>query len=176
MMNELMGSSTDLPGNGIAALRATGMPTYTCGGFGSRTRVGAALGRLARIAGGFRGAIALVPPACLSAGLALAPMDRAWSADDVVTKARAAELVHLVRQDCGSCHGLTLKGGLGPALTADALYDKPAEGLVATIVGGRPGTPMPPFRGLISEAEAEWIVEQLMAGFPETAQATEARK
>ncbi|HAF55336.1 MAG TPA: cytochrome C55X NirC, partial [Thauera sp.] len=30
---------------------------------------------------------------------------------------RARELIHIVRQDCGSCHGLTLKGGLGPALT-----------------------------------------------------------
>ena len=30
---------------------------------------------------------------------------------------RARELIHIVRQDCGSCHGLTLAGGLGPALT-----------------------------------------------------------
>jgi cytochrome c55X len=82
-------------------------------------------------------------------------------------KERQRALVHLVRQDCGSCHGLTLQGGLGPALTVDALRDKPPEGLVATIVGGRPGTPMPPFRGILSEADAEWVVEQLMAGFPE---------
>ncbi len=80
--------------------------------------------------------------------------------------ARARELVHIVRQDCGSCHGLTFKGGLGPALTAEALADKPAEGLVATIVGGRPGTPMPPFQSILSEAEAEWIVYWLMRGFP----------
>lgn len=79
---------------------------------------------------------------------------------------RQRELVHLVRQDCGSCHGLTLQGGLGPVLTPAALAGKPAEGLAATILGGRPGTPMPPFRGMLSEAEAEWIVEQLMAGFP----------
>lgn len=79
---------------------------------------------------------------------------------------RYRELVHVVRQDCGSCHGLTLKGGLGPALTVEALADKPAEGLVATIMGGRPGTPMPPFRGIVTEAEAEWIVDQLMRGFP----------
>ncbi len=26
---------------------------------------------------------------------------------------RARELIHIVRQDCGSCHGLTLAGGLG---------------------------------------------------------------
>lgn len=81
--------------------------------------------------------------------------------------AREQALVHMVRQDCGSCHGLTLKGGLGPALTPQALRERPAESLVATIVGGRPGTPMPPFRGLLSEAEAQWIVEQLIAGFPE---------
>ena len=80
--------------------------------------------------------------------------------------ARARELVHIVRQDCGSCHGLTLAGGLGPALTPDALVDKPFEGLVATVVSGRPGTPMPPFRGIVSEPEAEWIVDQLMRGFP----------
>lgn len=79
---------------------------------------------------------------------------------------RYRELTHMVRQDCGSCHGLTLAGGLGPALTPQALADVPAEVLVATIVGGRPGTPMPPFRGILSEAEAQWIVEQLLQGFP----------
>ena len=79
---------------------------------------------------------------------------------------RARELVHIVRQDCGSCHGLTLKGGLGPALTAEALADKPAEGLVATIIGGRPGTPMPPFSTIVTEPEAQWIVDQLLRGFP----------
>ncbi len=79
---------------------------------------------------------------------------------------RYRELTHMVRQDCGSCHGLTLAGGLGPALTPQALAAVPAEVLVATIVGGRPGTPMPPFRGILTEAEAEWIVEQLLRGFP----------
>jgi cytochrome c55X len=82
------------------------------------------------------------------------------------TVERARELVHLVRQDCGSCHGLTLKGGLGPALTAEALRDKAPASLAATIIHGRPGTPMPPFRGIVAEAEAEWIVQQLLAGFP----------
>ncbi|KON82280.1 cytochrome c [Azoarcus sp. PA01] len=79
---------------------------------------------------------------------------------------RQRELVHMVRQDCGSCHGLTLQGGLGPALTPAALRGKPSEGLVATIIGGRPGTPMPPFRGLIEESEAAWVVERLLEGFP----------
>lgn len=80
---------------------------------------------------------------------------------------RQRELVHLVRQDCGSCHGMTLQGGLGPPLTPAALQGKPVDSLVATIHGGRPGTPMPPWHRFLSESEARWIVEQLQAGFPE---------
>lgn len=82
---------------------------------------------------------------------------------------RQRELVRMVRQDCGSCHGMTLNGGLGPALTASALKERgmPHEVLVATIVGGRPGTPMPPWHRFLSEPEAEWIVDKLFEGFPE---------
>jgi len=79
---------------------------------------------------------------------------------------RQKELVRLVRQDCGSCHGMTLQGGLGPALLPADLRDKPAEGMTATIYYGRPGTPMPPWQQFMSEAEAGWIVEKLMSGFP----------
>ena len=78
--------------------------------------------------------------------------------------ARRAELVHLVRQDCGSCHGLTLKGGLGPALTPEALAGKSPDGLRATILHGRPGTPMAPWRSFLTEQEAGWVVEVLMQG------------
>jgi len=77
---------------------------------------------------------------------------------------RRTELTHLVRQDCGSCHGLTLKGGLGPALTRDALRDKPPASLAATILYGRPGTPMPPWRAFVTGAEADWIVRRLQEG------------
>ena len=75
---------------------------------------------------------------------------------------RAAELERLVRQDCGSCHGLTLKGGLGPALDAERLAGAEPEGLAAIILDGVPGTPMPPWRPLISEGEARWIAEYLL--------------
>ena len=80
--------------------------------------------------------------------------------------ARRSELINLVRQDCGSCHGLTLKGGLGPALLPQALQDKPADSLKATILQGRPGTAMPPWQRFMTEAEAEWIVTNLQKGFP----------
>ena len=81
--------------------------------------------------------------------------------------ARQQVLVRIVRQDCGSCHGMRLTGGLGPALTREALADRPIEAMTATIVHGRPGTPMPPWRAFLSEDEARWIAEQLAAGFPE---------
>ncbi len=80
---------------------------------------------------------------------------------------RQKELIHLVRQDCGACHGMTLNGGLGPALSPEALAGKPAESLMATIISGRPGTPMPPWRPFLTDSEAKWIVDSLLAGFPE---------
>ncbi len=83
------------------------------------------------------------------------------------TAERQKELIHLVRQDCGSCHGMTLKGGLGPALLPATLAGKPVESLVATVMGGRSGTPMPPWHRFLVEDEAQWIVDKLMAGFPE---------
>lgn len=73
----------------------------------------------------------------------------------------------MVRQDCGSCHGMLLTGGLGPPLTREVLAGKPLAGLAATIYQGRPGTPMPGWRALLNEAESFWIAEQLLRGFPE---------
>ena len=80
--------------------------------------------------------------------------------------ARRAELTELVRQDCGSCHGLTLKGGLGPSLEPAAMADKDAAQLESVILHGRRGTPMPPWRGFLTEDEARWIVEALKKGLP----------
>ena len=80
--------------------------------------------------------------------------------------ARRTELIQLVRNDCGSCHGMQLRGGLGLSLTPDALRQKNDSGLVATILYGRPGTPMPPWQPFLNQAEAEWIVENLKQGFP----------
>ncbi|MEJ6007125.1 cytochrome c [Paucibacter sp. AS339] len=82
------------------------------------------------------------------------------------SNARQQELVRMVRQDCGSCHGMKLTGGLGPALTREALAETPVLALKSTIYHGRPGTPMPPWRSMISESEAEWIATKLRQGFP----------
>lgn len=79
---------------------------------------------------------------------------------------RQDELVGLLRHDCGSCHGMTLKGGLGPALTREAMVARPKEYLYHTVRDGHPGTPMPPWRGLLSDEEIMWLVTQLQNGLP----------
>ena len=98
-------------------------------------------------------------------GVACLLLASAAGAED--RKINTEKLTHLVRQDCGSCHGLTLKGGLGPSLEAAALAGKDAEALGFVILHGRRGTPMPPWREHLTEPEARWIVEQLQKGFPE---------
>lgn len=80
---------------------------------------------------------------------------------------RRAELRYLLRQDCGSCHGMTLKGGLGPALTPEALARRDLAALQATILLGRPGTAMPPWSDFITPAEAAWLARELKAGVGE---------
>lgn len=78
-----------------------------------------------------------------------------------VTPERAAALEHMVTQDCGSCHGLTMKGGLGRPLTPAALAQAEPEGLALIILDGVPGTAMPPWRPLLTEDEALWIARHL---------------
>ncbi len=102
----------------------------------------------------------------MRSGILLLALSCAAAAAAEPPPARRAELVTLVRQDCGSCHGLTLKGGLGPSLEPSALAEKDAEALGFVILHGRRGTPMPPWRAHLSDAEARWIVEQLQKGFP----------
>ena len=83
-----------------------------------------------------------------------------------VGRDRQTQLIRMVRQDCGSCHGIQLTGGLGPALTRDRMADFPLDSLVAVVYHGRPGTPMPGWKSMISEADAHWIAQQLQLGFP----------
>ena len=85
-------------------------------------------------------------------------------ATPTISVKRQAELMNLLKQDCGSCHGMTLKGGLGPALTPEALAGKTPAYLEQMVLDGRAGTPMPPWRGLLSEPEVAWLVERMIKG------------
>jgi len=78
--------------------------------------------------------------------------------------ARKAELSYFLTQDCGSCHGLKLTGGLGKPLTPDALSGFTDTDLLTTILNGRPGTAMPPWRGVINEDDARYIIRLLREG------------
>src|SRR3990172_1071541 len=84
-----------------------------------------------------------------------------------LTQQRQIELINIVKHDCGSCHGLTLKGGLGPPLTRAALTDKPSGLLFNTILLGREHTAMPPWDGLLTRQEVDWLVGQLKNGIDE---------
>ena len=96
--------------------------------------------------------------------LALTAVFAAGSAMATPSGERQAELLHRVKHDCGSCHGLTLKGGLGPPLLPASLAARDDGDLMGVILEGMPGTPMPPWRGELSEDEARWIVRALKEG------------
>ncbi|KAA0910242.1 cytochrome c [Aquicoccus porphyridii] len=100
-------------------------------------------------------------PRALLAALVLAT--GAHATDSGPTGAEAAWLEHLVIQDCGSCHGLRFKGGLGSPLTPEALahHDGP-ETLAHIILDGIPDTAMPPWRALLTEEQALWIARYLI--------------
>lgn len=74
---------------------------------------------------------------------------------------RQQTLLNMLKHDCGSCHGLNLNGGLGPALIPEALVDKSNDLLLDTIQEGRKGTAMPPWKKFISKQETVWLIEYL---------------
>ena len=74
------------------------------------------------------------------------------------------ELANLVLQDCGSCHGMTLQGGLGPALRPADLEHRSVEVIAAIIREGIPDTAMPPWKPLLTPDEIAWISRKLKSG------------
>ena len=85
-------------------------------------------------------------------------------AAEKLSPVRQAELENLLIHDCGSCHGLKMRGGLGPPLLPEALTSRSPDYLTATILYGRPGSAMPPWSSLLTPAEARWIADRLVEG------------
>lgn len=75
-----------------------------------------------------------------------------------------SEMSDFVRQDCGACHGLSLKGGLGRPLLKENLDHFDLETLEEIILDGIPDTAMPPWRGLLSQEQAKDIAKALKEG------------
>jgi cytochrome c55X len=86
-----------------------------------------------------------------------------------MTSTRQNKLLYFLKHDCGSCHGMTLKGGLGPALLPETLAGQPRDYLVTTIMEGRKDTAMPGWSSMLTRSDATWIAEQLQQGLvPQT--------
>jgi cytochrome c55X len=98
----------------------------------------------------------------LASALSLLAMAGAVAAP--MSTARQEQLHNLLVQDCGSCHGLTMRGGLGPALLPERLHDRPRSALIDTVMYGRPGTAMPPWNTMLSREEAAWMIDRLLEG------------
>jgi len=98
--------------------------------------------------------------------LSLAQPVRAQAATAELDAQRKTELIYLLKQDCGSCHGMTLKGGLGPTLLPQVMATRDAKLLRTIILDGVPDTPMPPWRGLLSHADITYLIELLQKGVP----------
>ncbi len=103
----------------------------------------------------------LIRALTVAAALAVGALPAAADGPDAE---HARELMNLLRQDCGSCHGMTMKGGLGPALLPETLDGVPDETLVRIILDGVPQTPMPPWHPLLEPGDVAWMVRQLKEG------------
>ena len=76
------------------------------------------------------------------------------------------QLERMVVQDCGSCHGLTMRGGLGKPLTSQTLATVDETTIASIILDGIPGTAMPPWRPLLTEQQAMWMAQYLKSRTP----------
>lgn len=103
-------------------------------------------------------------PICLSLvlGVGLMAAGAAWAGEP--DEGRQEEIVATVQNVCAGCHGVDLTGGVGPALTPEALQGKDAAMLAETILNGRPDTQMVSFAAMFSADDAEWLARKLKDG------------
>lgn len=106
----------------------------------------------------------------LSSSFPLQAQEPAPSQDPKPSGERQQALLRMLRQDCGSCHGMRLTGGLGPALPTQAMRELPRSSIAAVIYHGRPGTPMPGWKTMLSADEAEWLADVLQGEAASAAQ------
>jgi len=77
------------------------------------------------------------------------------------TCASAFDTEKIFEQECQGCHGPMHQGGVGSDIRPDKVKDKNSMFLANTILDGRAGTAMPPFKGTISKQEASLMVDYL---------------
>ncbi|MCW8884713.1 MAG: cytochrome c [Motiliproteus sp.] len=103
----------------------------------------------------------LIPIALV--GLLMQAGTEAW-AQESPAQPRQQQLDYLLKHDCGSCHGMTLQGGLGPSLLPNLLQQKghTVDSLSLIISKGVPGTAMPPWGPILADDDIRWIANQLL--------------
>ena len=74
-----------------------------------------------------------------------------------------ADSSQLYKNNCSSCHGVDRLGGSGPALLPESLARLKKVDAVKTIENGRPATQMPGFKGVLSNAEIDSLVDYIYA-------------
>jgi mono/diheme cytochrome c family protein len=72
--------------------------------------------------------------------------------------ARQQELRRILARECAVCHGASLQGDLGPALTAKTLAGRSEDALVLTILEGHDETAMPPWWWTLNESDTRWLL------------------
>jgi cytochrome c55X len=77
---------------------------------------------------------------------------------------RQQQLRQVLAQNCSVCHGKSLQGDIGPALTPKSLASKNEDMLVTTILEGREGTVMPSWEWMLQENDARWLVRFIRGG------------
>ena len=98
------------------------------------------------------------------------PLSQMGKQSSTISQNRRDQIIELLREDCGACHGMTLQGGLGPSLLPDTLSRLTQAQIVETISNGRPGTPMPPWKPFFTRQEIEWLAKQLKQGIEDKTQ------
>lgn len=81
-----------------------------------------------------------------------------------VTNERRSELLYFVEQNCPACHGIRMRGSIGPALSKANLQHLSVNAVTLTILYGLTDKGMPAWEAQLSERDAYWIAELLKRG------------
>jgi len=71
------------------------------------------------------------------------------------------DVANVFEKECQGCHGPNHEGGVGADLRPNKIAKKNSYMLAQTILNGRPGTAMPPFKDKLNKADAQKMVDYL---------------
>lgn len=77
---------------------------------------------------------------------------------------KQTEIRTMLKNMCSACHGVDLKGAMGPALKPETLANKADDMLIDTIYNGRKGTMMSSWKASMNKDEIAWLVGVLKSG------------